>query len=216
MSAYISDDIKAVLFDHDDTLVSTFGPKSAQHKYIAKTYYGKDLTDAEIRQHWGKPLEKLLCALFSTEDGKQALAYTLAHHQDYPKKLLAGTLPALRYLKAKGKLVGVITATNRYSFDNDILLHKVPRKLIDYTLTADETPYHKPDPKVFTPAIKWLTDRHIKPAETLYIGDSLLDMQAARGAGFSFIGVETGLTSNEDFMKAGANSVPTLADLMSY
>ncbi len=213
MATYVNDDIKAVLFDHDDTLVNTIGTKSAQHKYIAKTYYGKDLTDAEIRQHWGKPLEELMRALYDTEDGKQALAYTFVHHENYPKILFAETIPALSYLKSKAKLIGVITATHRYSFEHDILLHKVPAKLIDYTQTADETPYHKPNPKVFAPTIKWLASEHIHPSEVLYVGDSMYDMKAALGAGFGFLGVETGLTTAKQFRAAGAKSIATLADL---
>ena len=49
MSEHIPDKIKAVLFDHDDTLVDTIGTKWAQHKFIADKYYAKQLTDEEIK-----------------------------------------------------------------------------------------------------------------------------------------------------------------------
>ena len=34
--------IKAVFFDHDDTLVGTIVPKWAHHKHVARTHYGKE------------------------------------------------------------------------------------------------------------------------------------------------------------------------------
>ncbi len=53
-------EIKAILFDHDDTLVQTIKSKWAQHKYIAKTFYHKNLKDEELRLHWGKPFTELV------------------------------------------------------------------------------------------------------------------------------------------------------------
>ena len=59
MKEIIPEATKAVLFDHDDTLVGTFEAKSKQHQYIAKKWYGIDLPESLIRQHWGKPLNEL-------------------------------------------------------------------------------------------------------------------------------------------------------------
>ena len=120
MSKHIADHIKVVLFDHDDTLVGTKDTKWAQHKYTAKRYYGKNLTDDEIKLHWGKPLEELICLLYSTTDAEQAMKYLTMHHQEFPKDLFAETVPTLMQLKAKGLLTGIITASNRYSFEFDL------------------------------------------------------------------------------------------------
>ena len=38
----------------------------------------------------------------------------------------------------------------------------------------------------------WLESEAIRPDEVIYVGDGLHDMKAALGAGFSFLGVETG------------------------
>jgi phosphoglycolate phosphatase len=45
---------RAVVFDHDDTLVATIEAKWAQHKHVARTWYGKALSDEELREHWGQ------------------------------------------------------------------------------------------------------------------------------------------------------------------
>ncbi len=213
MSSYIGANIAVVLFDHDDTLVRTIDAKWAHHKYTARIYYNKDLTDAELRLHWGKPLHELVCLLYGTSDTEQALAHNAAHHKDYPKELFTGSLPTLRRLKAAGKQVGIVTATSRYSFEHDLTLHKVPRKLLDYTQTADDTQFHKPNPYVFSPVLDWLETKLIKPKEVLYVGDGLHDLEAASGAGFNFLGVETGLVTAQQFKRAGAVSVKSIADV---
>lgn len=214
MSEHITDDIKAVLFDHDDTLVGTKEPKWAHHKHVARTHYGKELTDADIIPHWGKPLGELVCLLYGTDDVEQAMANNKSSHADFPKILFEATVPTLERIKRAGKLVGIVTATSRFSFEHDLDQHHMPRRAIDYTQTADDTPYHKPDPRVFDPAIAWLKENDIAPQDVLYIGDGLHDMKAALGAGFNFLGVETGLVTAEQFRDAGVLSIPGVEHLM--
>jgi phosphoglycolate phosphatase-like HAD superfamily hydrolase len=119
----------------------------------------------------------------------------------------------LRHLKAAGKKVGIITATTRFSFEHDLDQHHIPRDLLDYTQTADDTAYHKPDKRVFDPVLSWLENVAIRPGEVIYIGDGLHDMKAALESGFSFLGVETGLVTAEQFKSAGASSIPSIASL---
>ena len=213
MSEHIGENIKAVLFDHDDTLVGTIGTKWAQHKHVASKYYGKELTDEEIKLHWGKPLRELVCLLYGTDDVEQAMANNTACHEDFPKELFVASIPTLKHLKAAGKLIGIITATSRFSFEHDLTLHEVPQDLLNYTQAADDTPYHKPDPRVFEPALAWLDEQGVQPEEVVYIGDGLHDMKAALGAGFGFLGVETGLVTAEQFTENKAISIPSIADL---
>lgn len=213
MSKHISENIKVVLFDHDDTLVGTIGTKWDQHKHVARTYYGKELIDAEIAEHWGKPLEELICLLYGTDDAEQAMANNKAHHKEFPKELFEATIPTLRHLKDAGLLLGIITATSRFSFEHDLDFHQIPRELLDYTQTADDSNFHKPDKRVFEPAILWLSGIGISRSEVLYIGDGLHDMKAATGAGFSFLGVETGLVSADQFKEAEALSIPSVEHL---
>ena len=214
MGTHIAKHIKVVLFDHDDTLVGTKDTKWAQHKFTAKKYYGKELTDEEIKLHWGKPLEELICILYSTTDADQAMMHLKRHHLEFPKDLFAETIPTLTQLKAKGFLTGVITASNRYSFEHDLNLHHIASMLLDYTQTSDDTKFHKPDSRVFEPVIAWLTKQHIHPSEVIYVGDGLHDMKAALGAGFQFIGVQTGLVTAKEFQQNGAKSVVNIAHLL--
>jgi phosphoglycolate phosphatase-like HAD superfamily hydrolase len=205
--------IKAVLFDHDDTLVATKEAKWAHHKFVASKFYGKELSDDDILPHWGKPFPELVCLLYGTDNVEEALANNASCHEDFPKVLLSETIPTLEQIHSQGKLIGILTATSRFSFEHDLTLHKIPRELIDYTQTADDTPFHKPDPRVFGSALKWLAKHHIAPNEVLYVGDSLHDMRAAQDAGLNFIGVETGLVTAEQFSEHAVESIPTITAL---
>ncbi len=210
----IGSHIKVILFDHDDTLVGTIEPKWAAHKHIAKTLYNKELTDDEIRMHWGKPLRTFLGLIYGDNDTDRALAREAATHNDFPKILLEDTLPVLEYLHNSGKRLGVITATSRQSFEHDISTLGIDISLFGYVQTQDDTKYHKPDPKVFERTLKWLDKNHIGKKEVLYIGDGLHDMHAALGASFEFIGTGTGLVTTEEFHNNGVQAVTRLSELV--
>lgn len=154
--------------------------------------------------------------LYRTDNAEEALANNASCHEDFPKVLFKDTIPVMEYIHARGKLIGILTATSRFNFEHDLTLHRIPRRLIDYTQTAEDTPFHKPDPRVFEPALKWLVEQRVIPNEVLYVGDGLHDMRSARGAGLNFIGVETGLVTADQFSEQGAMSLPSIADLIRY
>lgn len=214
MSKLIGPHIKAVFFDHDDTLVATIEAKWAQHKHVAKKHYNKELLDDELREHWGKPLTELVGLIFETDDLDLAMKRVLEVHRDFPKKLFDSTIGVLERLRQQNKLVGVVTGSVRESFEYDIDELGIPRALFDYTQTEEDSMYHKPDPRVFDQVIEWLSSHGIEPHEVVYVGDNYVDMQAAQAAGFEFIGAATGLVSVDDFTKKGAIAVSELSELV--
>lgn len=205
--------IRAILFDHDDTLVRTIEAKWAQHKYIAKTFYGKDLKDEEIGQHWGKPLPLLIQILYETEDVEKAMFYNTCARANFPKRLFDDTLETLEALRKTGIKTGIVTATTLLSLENDFATLGISRELFDYIQTQEDTMFHKPDPLVFEPALQWLLENGIQPHEVIYVGDSLNDMRAAIDAGLHFIGVGTGLVSIEEFAEHKASVVKKLSEV---
>lgn len=209
----MAESIKAVFFDHDDTLMGTIEAKWSHHKHVARTWYGKELTDDDIRKHWGIPFSQLVTVLYGDSDADRAMQRNLSCDNDFPKVILEDTVPTLRRLHAAGKALGIITATSRHSFEHDLTLHGFPRDIISYTQTEEDTSFHKPDPRVFDPAITWLAERDIVPSETLYVADGLHDMRAALGAGFNFMGVTTGLVTLAQFRAAGATAINRLGEL---
>ncbi|HSX28411.1 MAG TPA: HAD family hydrolase [Candidatus Saccharimonadales bacterium] len=208
-------DTRAVLFDHDDTLVQTIDIKWEEQRYIAKTYYHKDLTDTELREHWGKPFPEMIGLLYETSDIEQAIRYNKAVHESFPKRLHNDAIAVLAYLAEQHLKLGLVTSASRYILESDLARLKVPENIFKYTQTADETDYHKPNPLVFEPALMWLASYNIAPRNVIYIGDSLDDLTAARGAGFQFIGVTTGITTKTEFNHRGALAINCLGELVA-
>ncbi|GEM_PF-476764 len=210
----ISPSIKLVLFDHNDTLVGSIKSKWAQHKFIAKTFYDKKLTDAEIRLHWGKPFTVLLKHLYGTDHIDMAMCYNIATRSKFPKILFRDTIKTLRALRKSGKKVGLVTATTRSSLNHDFQTLKISEQLFDFIQTEDDTIYHKPDPRVLEPVLKWIAEQQIQPEEVLCVGDQLIDMTIAQEVGFGFVGVSTGLVSVEEFEQHQVKGVSRVGHLI--
>jgi HAD superfamily hydrolase (TIGR01549 family) len=137
----------------------------------------------------------------------------LKHHAEFPKTAYPETAEVLKTLKDNGYFVGVVTATNRISLDYDIESMKLTG-LFDYTQTEEDTDYHKPNPKVFDPAIEWLKTHDVQLNEVLYLGDGLHDMKAALGAGFQFIGTARGFVSVKQFNEQGTQAINHIGELI--
>lgn len=209
--------IKAVLLDFDDTCVKTIEPIWRFHKFIAKTYYSKKLVDEELHAHWGKPLHELVKHVYGTNDHEAAFEFIHKHKNDkeYYKTFFEG-VPDLLSKIARQKSLALITAHVRKFLDMEFEYLDFDSSVFDYIQTSDQTTYHKPDPRVFEPAIQWLQSQKILPSGALYVGDSFRDHEAAVKAGMQFVGVTTGLTTSKDFKKAGIHSINNLLDLGDY
>ncbi|HJR16453.1 MAG TPA: HAD family hydrolase [Gemmatimonadales bacterium] len=76
--------------------------------------------------------------------------------------------------------------------------------LADVLVTNDEAEASKPEPDLVIAAVEKLT---MAPADCAMVGDTIYDAQACRGAGVIFLGVESGGTSAENLLTAGASGV---------
>lgn len=213
MKSLIADNIKAVIFDFDDTLVGTYRPIWNMHRHIAKKYYGINLTDETILKHWGQPINVLAKHYYQTDDTEQGVAHILAENKNFPKEKFEHTIPLLRKLREKGLKTGIVTASHLNLVDSDFITVGLTKDMVDYLQTADDTDVHKPDPAVFDPLIKWARMHGIQNDEILYVGDGLHDMNAALTAGFNFLGVATGLVSVSEFKNKNADGIINLSFL---
>ena len=116
---------------------------------------------------------------------------TLVDSSRKPWTLFPGTIQTLQALRERDIKIGVVTDCPGYVLYPD--LERLGLKsLIDYTQEREKTEHGKPHPKVFEPALEWLTGLDITPGQVTYVGDSIRDYEAAKAAGFGFVGVESG------------------------
>jgi phosphoglycolate phosphatase-like HAD superfamily hydrolase len=199
--------IKAVIFDFDDTLVEARLQKWAHHKHVGKKFYNIDVTDEELKKHWGKPIPVLMAELYKNSDTMENMYKALISvRDDFRKKVYPGSFGVISNLVNKGYVLGILSASNKKYIIEELEEHNFPMNKI-LIQGAEDTEVHKPDPGVFLLILEKLEKEGIMKEEIVYIGDSMMDFQAASGAGLDFIAVTTGLYSKENFEKAGATKI---------
>jgi HAD superfamily hydrolase (TIGR01509 family) len=122
------------------------------------------------------------------------------------RELIGGVrpFPGARALVAFAHERGLSTAlaTSSPSDEMDSLLGILDiAEVLDALTTADDIETSKPDPEVFLTTMEVAS---LDPARTLAIGDSVWDVEAARGAGIGCLGVESGGFSHHELSEAGA------------
>ena len=201
---------KLVIFDLDGTLLDTIADlaESANHALKQLGYPTRDVET--IRTFVGNGVNKLLFRALPDEEKTEEnmmrmrthfVPYYDAHNADlsapYP-----GIVALLEELQAKGLRMAV--ASNKYQEATAKLVkHYFP--MIDFVevLGQREGINVKPDPTIVFDILK---KAGVSKEETLYVGDSGVDMQTAINAGVDAIGVTWGFrprTELEDFHPMG-------------
>lgn len=208
--------IKAIIFDLDDTLIQTSKAKYSAIKHAGKTFYNLEISDQEIKSHWGKPFEQFMKELFrGIDETEKIISNYYSIRSEFPTPSYPGTLEALTMLKSNFQL-GIVTAATRHMAIEDLGIAKLDHTIFDYIQTSEDTTHHKPDPKVFLPIVGKFYDRGIANTELLYVGDSLNDYYAASGAEIKFVGIADRTTDRDEFLKKEIRVVKDIKELESF
>ena len=149
-------------------------------------------------------------------DDKERIRTAVLEDYDKPefaKRLFDFTVVSLMRARLAEKGSALVTNANReiLSLDTASMLDSPIDACFDHVQTIDDWPHRKPDPRVFDRVLGLLG---VSSTDTVYIGDEIKDYEAARSAGMLFIGVETGMSTREEFKERGAFSVSTLPDAL--
>lgn len=193
---------KLVIFDLDGTLLDTIADlaESANHALKQLGYPTRDVET--IRTFVGNGVNKLLFRALPDEEKTEEnmmrmrthfVPYYDAHNADlsapYP-----GIVALLEELQAKGLRMAV--ASNKYQ-EATVKLVKHYFPMIDFVevLGQREGINVKPDPTIVFDILK---KAGVSKEETLYVGDSGVDMQTAINAGVDAVGVTWGFRSRTE------------------
>ena len=193
---------KLVIFDLDGTLLDTIADlaESANHALKQLGYPTRDVET--IRTFVGNGVNKLLFRALPDEEKTEEnmmrmrthfVPYYDAHNADlsapYP-----GIVALLEELQAKGLRMAV--ASNKYQ-EATVKLVKHYFPMIDFVevLGQREGINVKPDPTIVFDILK---KADVSKEETLYVGDSGVDMQTAINAGVDAVGVTWGFRSRTE------------------
>lgn len=210
---------KAVCFDFDYTL------GDSTESIVAGFTYG--LTELgwpapgreEVRATIGYLLEDAYAMLTGDRDpARQARFRALfsevaVERQRKETTLFPGAPELLRGLKARGIKAGIVS-TKRGDTIQIIMDNHGLGDTIELVIGSADVTRHKPDPEGLLAAMDRLG---VRPEETLFCGDTVLDAGAAKNAGTHFAAVLNGTTPGSDFAGFPCDHIaPDLWDLAKW
>ena len=111
----------------------------------------------------------------------------------------AGSVSILRKIKHSEILTGIVTNSGRAPVDS-ILTEFGFSPYLSTVVTRNDMEKLKPHPHGLIQAMKEL---RVSPLESLYVGDSVIDIEAARSAQMKCAAVSTGTFQHEALVKLG-------------
>ncbi len=192
--------IKVVLFDFDMTLVDSSQGITDCVNAVASKMGLPSVTKDQVLGIIGIPLETGLHRLWGDYDEAWLAEYRRIFRETEYAGIVpfSDTLPMLEKLRSIGIKVGV--ATNRQIADPVVRAVGLFDHL-DLVMGLGKEYRPKPEPDMILAAMEKLGGNL---AETVYVGDTDIDMKTACSAGMRGIGVTSGVFSASQLVDAGA------------
>jgi phosphoglycolate phosphatase len=119
--------------------------------------------------------------------------------------LLPGALETLKTLRRKNLKIALCTINSQASTEQILTRFKLS-EYFDATVPREKTLQVKPDPEHCTAALKTMG---VSASEAVVVGDSVNDMLGAKELKAVAVGLPTGLSSEEQLVRGGANFIIT-------
>lgn len=203
----------AVLFDIDGTLLDTNYFHSVSWWYALREA-GEDVAMARIHPLIGMGSDQLLTELLGEE--REGLSDIHAkYYKAYKEDLHAFPKAADLLAAVAGRGVLVVLATSSKEEDLDQLMEALGAEddVISEIVHGDMVGSSKPAPDIFSVALERL---ELDPEQTMVVGDTRWDIEAAAKCGLDVVTVLTGGWTRRDLDDAGAVAVyDDVADLLA-
>ncbi len=215
-------EVETVMLDLDGTIIDSVGIYYEIVKMTLQEMNLPQVSTAQIRQanQNGRFLwEKLFPAeMFGEQAYLQDEAWAIARRisPDIFKQrvtLLPGAAAALQQIAACGLKLAVVTSTPRQNMPAKLepLRAAGVLDLLQEIITADDTDRRKPEPDPLRECCRRLAADLKK---SVYVGDTLIDIQAGKAAGTGTIGVLTGFDTRKMMQEAAPDAIiPNLGSL---
>jgi phosphoglycolate phosphatase len=199
--------LSAVLFDLDGTLLDTLKDIALALNRTLLEHGCQSMADGEVRRMIGRGapilIERALASQGCAVDAavQTAMVERFFHHYGALEEMnedsarpFAGASQLLRALHGAGLRTAVVT-NKQHRFAAALLERLGLSGWIDVVVGGDTCLRRKPDPQPLLHACESL---HVAPIESLMVGDSVNDVQAARAAGIPVICVSYGYNEGRD------------------
>ncbi len=176
---------RAVLFDLDGTLIDSVRLILDSYHHTLATHELPARTDEHWLQGMGTPLRVQFKDWAHDPARLEAMIltyreYNLLHHDNriapYP-----GVIEMMTTIRAHGLGTGLVTSKNREGALRGLRVSGLEGTM-EVIVGADDVTHPKPHPE---PVLRALEQLDASPRETLFVGDSVHDMESGRQAGVS-------------------------------
>lgn len=207
--------IKAVIFDVDNTLLATNraivkGVRMAvarlnEIEKIPITLPNDEMIAAAVRKNLA--FENIFIELFPGElFGTPKATYVLENYRTHAAELIyepiSGAIQTVSQLVASGIVVGLVT--NRVALlENRLTEAGFDISLFAFICSPAHSNFSKPHPQAFDDAIAHVAARGIKTAETLMCGDHIDDYYSAHARDLEFVAIAHDEQSKKIFRDVG-------------
>lgn len=200
---------KTAIFDLDGTLLNTLSDLHGSVNFALREFSFPERSVDEIRRFIGNGVVKLMERSVPSGTDKETEKKCLdAFREHYLAHMSDNTAPyegitdLLLSLRSKGVKTGVVS--NKLHTAVAELCDDYFHGLIDCALGVSNESERKPAPLNVFKALEALGS---EKADTVYIGDSEVDVQTAKNAGLLCIGVTWGFRDRAELLDAGADFI---------
>jgi phosphoglycolate phosphatase len=191
------DKVRLVIFDLDGTLIDAYPAIIASFNYTMDALGCPRRSERVIKRAVGWGDRNLLRPFVRPRDIDKALAVYRRHHRlslVRKSRLYPRVKRLLRLLKRKGLLLAV--ATNRPTkFSHILLRHLGIKAFFKVVVCGDALTHIKPHPQILQVIMRRL---HVKPDETMYVGDMYIDVQTGKRAHVFTVALTSGSSSRRE------------------
>lgn len=191
---------KLIIFDIDGTLVNAYPAIIASFNYAMRASGYPRKSAYVIRRAVGRGDAELLKPFVAEADLERVLAVYREHHHAAlieKSRLYPGVDRMLASFRKRGITLAV--ASNRPTRFSELLLaHVGIRKYFAVVLCKDAVRHGKPHPEILN---KIMRSCGVSASETLYVGDMVIDAQAAARAGVRAVMVTTGSSTRAELKR---------------
>ena len=205
---------KTVFFDMDGTILDTIDDLADSVNHSLKTYGFPTRSREEIRTFIGNGLAQLIHLSVPAGTAEPEEKKVFEEHKRYyalhaadKTKPYEGIAELLKTLKEHGIKTAVVS--NKNDSNVKALSEKYYKGLFDASIGVRDGVPRKPAPDLVNIALKEL---NAAKSETVYRGDSEVDVATAKNSGLQMITVLWGYRTREELLAKGAGNFVTTAD----
>jgi phosphoglycolate phosphatase len=191
----------AIVFDFDLTIADSRPGFIAGHTYAAQQTGVDVLDDETIARSIGTPLDIFVPAHFPTLDPEIITEYIRLYRAKADEvmvgltTMLPGAAETVRALHDEGLRLAIVSQKLRHLVFT-VLEREDLEGFFEVVLGGQDVPAFKPDPRGLQMALDRLG---VDADDAIYVGDTVIDAEAAANADMRFVGVLTGPTTAEEF-----------------